>query len=139
MSLTVVESPYSVRTTMDRLIAALNRRGIAVFARVDHSGGARSAGLELADEEVLIFGDPRVGTFLMQSDPEIGYELPLRVLVWDAGGQTRVGYRRPIEVVQNYAVTDQTELLDRMNRLLTDLVAESTTSAAEDGSFGKGD
>jgi uncharacterized protein (DUF302 family) len=128
MSLTAVESPHSVRTTVDRLIAALNRRGLAVFARVDHSGGARSAGLELADEEVLIFGDPRVGTFLMQSDPEIGYELPLRVLVWEIGGQTRVGYRRPIEV-ENYAVTDQTELLDRMNRLLTDLVAESTAAA----------
>ena len=67
--------------------------------------------------------------FPIKSDPEIGYELPLRVLVWDAGGQTRVGYRRPIEVVQNYAVTDQTELLDRMNRLLTDLVAESATAA----------
>jgi beta-galactosidase len=129
MTLTAVESPHDVRTTMDHLVAALNHRGIAVFARVDHGGGARSAQLELADEELLIFGDPRVGTFLMQSDPEIGFELPLRVLIWDAGGQTRIGYRRPTEVAENYAVADQTELLDRMNALLEELVAESTAAA----------
>jgi uncharacterized protein (DUF302 family) len=103
---------------MDRLVGALGRRRIAVFARVDHSGGASAAGLELADEELLIFGDPRVGTLLMQRDPEVGYELPLRLLVWDAGGQTRVGYRRPIEVARGYAVDDQRELLGRMDALL---------------------
>jgi uncharacterized protein (DUF302 family) len=129
MSLTAVESPHSVRMTMDRLIAALDGRGIAVFARIDHSGGARSVQLELADEEVLIFGDPRVGTFLMQSDPEIGFELPLRVLVWDAGGQTRVGYRRPTEIAEHYAVADQTELLGRIDVLLKELVAESAAAA----------
>jgi uncharacterized protein (DUF302 family) len=81
MSLTAAESPHSVSETMDRLVAALDRRGIAVFARVDHGGGARAAGLE-RDEELLVFGDPRVGTLLMQADPTIGYELPLRALVW---------------------------------------------------------
>jgi uncharacterized protein (DUF302 family) len=118
-----------VAVTTDRLIAALQRRGIVVFARVDHSGGARAAGLELADEELLIFGDPRVGTPLMQGDPEFGYELPLRVLVWDAGGQTRVGYRRPMEVAGGYAVADQKEHLGRMDALLDGLVAESTAAA----------
>lgn len=128
MLLTAANSPHSVRTTSDGLVAALNRRGIAVFARVDHSGGARATGLELDDEELLIFGDPRVGTVLMQGDPEIGYELPLRVLVWDAGGQTRVGYRRPTAVAEGYAVADQKELLGRMDALLEGLVAESTAA-----------
>ena len=104
MPLTAANSPHSVALTMDRLVAALDRRGIAMFARVDHGGGARGAGLQLAEEEVLIFGDPRVGTPLMQDDPEIGYELPLRVLVWDAGGQTRVGYRAPVELATSYEV-----------------------------------
>ena len=129
MPLTAANSPHSVAVTMDRLVAALSRRGIAVFARVDHGGGARACGLELADEELLVFGDPRVGTVLMQRDLEIGYELPLRVLVWDAGGQTRVGFRRPTEVARGYAVADQTELLGRMDALLEGLVAESSAAA----------
>lgn len=126
MPLTTVNSSHSVALTMDRLVAALNRRGIAVFARVDHGGGARDAGLQLAEEEVLIFGDPRVGTPLMQDDPEIGYELPLRILVWDAGGQTKVGYRAPVELAASYEVADHKEILQRMGALLEALLAEST-------------
>lgn len=125
MSLIAANSPHTVTRTMDRLVAALERREIAVFARVDHGGGARDAGLPLAAEEVLIFGDARVGTLLMQDDPEIGYELPLRVLVWDAGGQTRIGYRAPAELADSYAVADREEILQRMGALLEALVAES--------------
>jgi uncharacterized protein (DUF302 family) len=129
MSLTVVDSPHEVRATMDRLVAALTRRGIAVFARVDHGGGARAVGLGLADEELLIFGDPRVGTLLMQADPEIGYELPLRVLVWEAAGRTKIGYRLPTEVAAEYAVGGQAETLMRIGRLLEELVGESAAPA----------
>jgi uncharacterized protein (DUF302 family) len=129
MALTVLESPHGVGATMDRLVAALAQRGIAVFARVDHGGEARAAGLDLADEELLIFGDPRVGTLLMQSDPEIGYELPLRVLVWDAAGETKVGYRLPAEVAVEYAVSAQAETLTRIGRLLEELVGEGVAPA----------
>jgi uncharacterized protein (DUF302 family) len=114
---------------MDRLLAALKRRGINTFARIDHGGGARAAGLELADEELLIFGDPRVGTLLMQSDPEIGYELPLRVLCWDDGGQTKLGYRRPSELAERYALSASKELLVHMDALLEELLAESTAAS----------
>jgi beta-galactosidase len=114
---------------MDRLVAALARREIAVFARVDHGGGARAAGLELAQEELLIFGDPQVGTLLMQSDPEIGYELPLRVLVWQAAGRTQIGYRSPAELAGEYEVGVQAETLTRIGRLLEELVGESTAPA----------
>jgi uncharacterized protein (DUF302 family) len=67
--------------TTRRLSEAVERRDLTVFARIDHAAAARDAGLQLADEEVLLFGNPRAGTPLMQSDPEIGIELPLRVLV----------------------------------------------------------
>jgi uncharacterized protein (DUF302 family) len=129
MALTVLESPHEVRATMDRLIAALTRRGIAVFARIDHGGGARDVGLELADEELVIFGDPRVGTLLMQSDPEIGYELPLRVLVWEAAGQTKIGYRLPTDLAAEYAVEGHEETLRRIARLMEELVGESAARA----------
>jgi uncharacterized protein (DUF302 family) len=126
MSLNAANSPCSVGETVDRLLAALERRGITVFARVDHAAGARAAGLELADEQVVIFGDPRAGTGLMQDDATIGYELPLRLLVWDAGGQTMIGYRPPTELGGEYHVTGHAEVLSRMEGLLGRLVAEST-------------
>jgi uncharacterized protein (DUF302 family) len=126
MLLQAVQSPHSVAVTVDRLVAALGQRGITVFARIDHGGGAREVGLELPDEELVIFGDPRAGTQLMQLDPEIGYELPLRVLVWDAGGRTHVGYRPPAELAELFAVSGQAELLAAMTGLLEALVAEGT-------------
>jgi uncharacterized protein (DUF302 family) len=126
MSLRVFQSPHSVAATAERLVAALGERGIGVFARIDHAGQARAVGLELPDEELVIFGDPRVGTALMQLDPEIGYELPLRVLIWDAAGRTLVGYRAPTELAERYAVSEQAETLSRMTGLLESLVAEST-------------
>lgn len=119
-------SPHSVGDTVERLLAALESRGIAVFARIDHAGAARDAGLELADEQVVIFGDPRVGTLLMQADPAIGYELPLRVLVWDAGGETMAGYRPPTELDGAYDVGTRAEVLQRMGQLLEQLVAACT-------------
>lgn len=125
MSLVTTTSPHGVSATIDRLLGALATRGVQVFARVDHAAGARAAGLELPDEEVVIFGDPRVGTLLMQSDPEIGYELPLRVLVWDAQGQTMIGYRLPTELSLDYQVTDEITVLERMTSLVAQLVAES--------------
>ncbi len=126
MSLTTIDSVHTVPATVDRVIAALGRRGITVFARVDHAAGARKAGLPLADEEVLIFGDPRTGTRLMQADPTIGYALPLRLLVWDAGGQTKIGYRPPTELASDFAVTAQLETLRRMENLLQQISAESS-------------
>jgi beta-galactosidase len=124
MSLTTASSRQGVRETADSAVAALERRGIQVFARVDHAGEARAAGLELGDEELLVFGDPRVGTLLMQSDPQVGYELPLRLLVWDDAGQTSIGYRRPSELADDYAVADQAAVLERMDGLMEQLVAE---------------
>jgi len=124
MSLTTVKSAHSVSSTVDRLIAALSKPGTKLFARIDHAAGARNAGLELADEELVIFGDPRVGTLLMQSDPAIGYELPLRLLIWDAAGQTMIGYRRPTELRDDFALGDQLEILRRMENLLEQITAE---------------
>ncbi|HWC86096.1 MAG TPA: DUF302 domain-containing protein [Solirubrobacteraceae bacterium] len=128
MPLVTTSSPHSVSATVDRLVRALASRGIQVFARIDHGAGARGAGLELPDEEVVIFGDPRVGTPLMQSDPAIGYELPLRLLVWDAGGETVIGYRPPTELGRDYEVGEQAATLQRMTELLEQLAGEGAAT-----------
>ena len=123
-----ITSPHGVGETVDRLIAALEQRSITVFARIDHAGAAREVGLQLADEELVIFGDPRAGTPLMETDPAVGLELPLKVLVWDAAGVTTIGYRPPTELADLYPIANRAEVLERMQALLETLVAETTAS-----------
>jgi len=84
-----------VPETVERLLAALDRRSITVFAQIDHAQGARGVGLELPDETVVVFVNRRAGTPLMQADPTSGIELPLKILVWDDHGTTRLAYRDP--------------------------------------------
>lgn len=128
MSLRTAAGPHTVSVTADRIAAELADRGVHLFARIDHAAGARQAGLELADEELLIFGDPRVGTLLMQADPAAGYELPLRLLVWDAGGQTMVGYRPPNELGRQFAALEGSVVLSRLETLLEQLIAGATAA-----------
>lgn len=85
-------------------------------------------GLELADEQVLVFGDPRGGTLLMQADAAVGIELPLKLLVWDANGVTQVGYHDPTALAEHYALEGSAPVLERMRELLGALVAEATTA-----------
>ena len=128
MALATHDSPHNVDVTVERLRAALEARGIAVLGHVDHAAGARQVGLELADEQVLIFGSPKAGTPLMQDDATIGYELPLRMLVWDAGGQTRIAYRPPAELAADFAVAGHAQALETMTGLMAQLAAEAANS-----------
>ena len=114
--------------TIDTLVAGIARRGLTVFALVDHAGGAREAGLELNDEQVILFGNPRSGTPLMQDDPRIGIELPLRILVWQDGAEVRIGYRDPRELSNTYEVKAHDTTLDQMAKLLEELTTEAAGS-----------
>ncbi len=125
MAFTTRESPHGVAATMDRAVAAVEARGLIVFARVDHGAGARSAGLELGDEELLLFGNPQVGTLLMQSDPTVGYELPIRLLAWESGGRTLVGYRPASELADDYEIGERGDVLQRMDTLMEELIDET--------------
>ena len=94
--LVVVASKFSPRETMDRLLAALGARNMAVFARVDHAANATAAGMTLRPTEVVVFGNPQGGTALMQDRQTAGIDLPLKALVWqDADGHTFLGYNDP--------------------------------------------
>ena len=91
-----VPSPYDVATTMDRLETVLEDKGMTVFARIDHAAGAEKAGLSLPPTEVLVFGNPKVGTPLMLCSPSIAIDLPQKMLAWEgADGTTRLGWNDP--------------------------------------------
>jgi uncharacterized protein (DUF302 family) len=109
-----------------RLLEALERRGLKLFARVDHAAAAREAGLELESEVVLMFGNPRAGTPLMAADRRVGIELPLRVLIWREGAQTMIGFRDPRELAGAYALEGLEGTLEQMAALLAELVAEAS-------------
>lgn len=91
-----IASNHSVEETIDRLAAAVAARGIAVFARIDHAAGASSVGMELRPTELLVFGNPKAGTPLMQAEQLAGIDLPLRALAWqDAAGTVWLSYVDP--------------------------------------------
>ena len=104
-----IQSGNSVKVTMDRLEAMLKNKGITVFARIDHAAAAAAVGMPLRPTELLIFGDPRAGTPLMQADQTIGIDLPLKALVWeDASGATWISYNDPVWLAQRHALGDDT-------------------------------
>ena len=84
-------SRSSFDKTVERLRAAIGARGLTVFAEFDHAAAAAEAELELDGELVVVFGNPRAGTPLMQDDPRIGIELPLKILVWESDGVVSLG------------------------------------------------
>jgi len=86
------ECPLSVADTVARLSALITGKGINLFGVIDHSGEAHAQGLELRDTKVVIFGSPVAGTPVMQARPLAALDLPLKVLVWDDGGQTKLTY-----------------------------------------------
>jgi uncharacterized protein (DUF302 family) len=112
--------------TVRSLIEAIERRGLTVLARIDHAAGARKVGLELADEEVVLFGNPRSGTPLMQSDRRIGIELPLRMLVWQEGEVVLLGFRDPRDLSGAYDIAPHESTLEQMAKLLSELATEAT-------------
>jgi uncharacterized protein (DUF302 family) len=106
-----------------RLREALDAHGLQVFARVDHAAGARKTDVELEANVVLTFGNPAVGTTLMQADPRVGIELPLRMLIWQDPAGTHVGYLDPRELADRYALDGHQQTLERQSAVLTKLAA----------------
>jgi uncharacterized protein (DUF302 family) len=122
----VTLSPHPYDETCRRLIDAIERRPLTVFARIDHATGARAVGLEMPDEQVVVFGNARSGTPLMTSDPRVGIELPLRILIWAGEGGVSLGFRDPRDLRETYAVGEHAQTLEQMAALLGQLVAETT-------------
>jgi len=123
------QSQFDVGVTLDRLEASLKAKGINPVARVDHAAAAKSVELELRPTQVLIFGNPKVGTALMQSDQRAGLELPMRVLAWEAeDGTTWLGYHSPQSIVDNLGMGNVAEVANTMSAALDALTAQAVTS-----------
>lgn len=116
-----VASSNGYSQTLSRLLDSIAGRGLTVFAQFDHAAAAREVNMNLAPEVVVVFGNPRAGTPLMNSDPRIGIELPLRIVLWEIDEKTMIGYNDPRDLADVYDVGDGAPALDAMAGLLSDL------------------
>ena len=97
-------SPRSVADTTTRMTDILAAKGVKLFTVIDQSAEARQVGLHLRDTTLVIFGNPQAGTPVMAASPMAALDLPLKVLVWDDGGQTKVSYYAPAEIAARHGL-----------------------------------
>lgn len=117
-------SSRSVSETVAILTDLVTTHGLKVFGLVDHSGEAATIGQKLRDTKLLIFGSPMQGTPIMVNAPLAALDLPLKVLVWDDNGQTKVSYTPPTELAARYGPSD--ELAKRLAGI--DALTDATVS-----------
>ena len=125
--LITVASNHSVKDTIDRLETDVKRKGMSVFARIDHAQGARDVGMELRPTDLLIFGAPRGGTPLMQAQQTVGIDLPLKALAWeDAAGKVWLTYNGPEWIAARHGVAARAPV----NAMTAALAAVTAAAAA---------
>jgi uncharacterized protein (DUF302 family) len=127
--LTVVASSYPPKETMDRFAAAATAKGMTVFARIDHAAGAAAVGLALRATELLIFGNAKGGTPLMQAEQTIGIDLPLKALVYqDAAGAVWLAYNDPAWLAHRHGLGPEVaQTIKAMTAALAALAASATS------------
>lgn len=114
----VKTSPYSVAETVEKLTTAIEAAGAKVAAVIDHADAAEDVDLELEPTTVVIFGNPKLGTPLMQENQMAGLDLPLRVLVWEEGDATKVGYVEPPAMAERYGIAADNKTIEMMGGAL---------------------
>ena len=117
------DSPRSVADTVRLLSDTVTAKGMKIFAVIDHRAEAQAHGLELRETVVVIFGSPEGGTPVMASAPLVALDLPLKVLVWADGDQTKISYTSPTALAARYHLSD--EMAARLSGIdgLTDALA----------------
>jgi len=121
-SLVSYESHYSVKETADRFENIAKSKGLTLFARVDHQKNAASVGLELRPTEVIIFGNPKVGTPLMQCEQQVAIDLPQKVMVReDADNKVWLSYNNPNYMMKRHDIKGCDKLIDKISGVLSKL------------------
>lgn len=118
-------SAHSVAKTVEVLKSAINEMGLTIVEEVDHAQAAAKNGLELRPTYLLLFGNPKVGTQLMQADQRTGLDLPLRLLVWqNEQGKVFVSYHTPQTLSGTYQLEGEKDVLQKMSGVLEKLVQQ---------------
>jgi len=126
--LRIYTSPYSVSETLDRLTNILTDKGVRIFARIDHAQAATGVDMDLADTQVLVFGDPKVGTFLMQEAPAIAIELPLKVAAWATDEGAQVAYTDMDKLAGPYQITQHQPIVEKIGQFMDAIVTAAIST-----------
>ena len=125
--LITLKSNHDVSETINRLEAVLNKKGMTVFKRIDHSAGAEKAGIELRPTELLIFGNPKVGTPLMLCSQTAAIDLPQKVLAYeDEKGQTWLSYNDPAYMAKRHGIKNCEAPLQKVSNALAKFAGIAT-------------
>lgn len=126
------QSDFSPDETMKRVEAGIKAGGMTVFARVNHAALAVEAGLALRPTELIIFGNPRGGTPLMQASQTIGIDLPLKALVWqDASGKTWLSYNDSAWTAERHGITGLEPVVAKITQALSKITAQATRETTQ--------
>ena len=122
-----VKSSHAVKATADRLENALKQQGMTVFFRIDHAQGAQKVGKKLRPTELVVFGNPKVGTPLMQCSQTTAIDLPQKALIWEDGdGQVWLSYNDPNYLVERHGITGCAEIIKKIEKALSNFAKSAT-------------
>ena len=119
--LVTVASDESFEATVDRITSDIEESPLRLVTTIDHASNAGSADLDLPPTTLLVFGNPTVGTPLMQASRTIAIDLPQKMLVWEADEGTRVAYNDPTYLAERHGIDDQSDRLEQIRSVLDGL------------------
>lgn len=123
--LVIVDSARSFGETVAALEDAIASKGLRMFTRIEHHANANAAGLELPPTSVLVFGNPDVGTGLMQARRTVAIDLPQKMLVWEEGGRVKLAYNDPMWLARRHQLPGEDATLEKVSELLRALAVEA--------------
>ena len=122
-----VKSSHEVKATADRLENVLKQKGMTVFIRINHAEGAQKVGIKLRPTELVVFGNPKVGTPLMQCSQSTAIDLPQKALIWeDEKGQVWLSYNDPNYLVERHGITGCAEVIKKIENALSNFAKAAT-------------
>ena len=122
-----VKSSHEVKATADRLENTLKQKGMTVFARINHTAGAQKVGKKLRPTELIVFGNPKVGTPLMQCQQSTAIDLPQKALIWeDQEGTVWYSYNDPNYLVERHGITGCAEVIKKIETALSNFAKAAT-------------
>lgn len=121
------KSQYSVKVTLDRLENVLRKKGITIVTRWSHHAGAKKAGIPLRPTELLLFGNPKLGSHFFTSNQTAGIDLPMKALTWkDKNGQVWLTYNDPAYIANRHGINDRAKIVKKMTGALNKLTNVAT-------------
>ncbi len=118
----IKQSPHDVKTTTQRLVAVIEKAGATLFAVIDHQEGAKKAGLEMNEATVVLFGNPKIGTPIMNANPRAALDLPIKVLIWSEDNKTMIGALSPASLKTRYGIEGTEKPFKMMTGALNKLI-----------------